>query len=270
VRLSYADFMTALNAGRPAVRDALRAAEKLGELEIVEAGKGTRAALYRLSKAVGYVRPASSSGSNFKPLEGSEDRSSGSENEPQGPNSATASGSNFKPQASASGSNFDASGSNFKPHHQNHNNNPSTDEGRTGGQRDALREAQPLIDAMTDAGLIVSWTMRTEEWRELLDLLDRVDVSVLVQRAAETRRPGQRIQYATYFLRGTWRGLPTTKGRKTPRPSSKPDPRADWPEWCKDPDCDEVTRRRQVEDDNGIRTLVRCPQCHPTRKESAA
>jgi hypothetical protein len=50
----------------------------------------------------------------------------------------------------------------------------------------------------------------------------------------------------------------------------KPDPRANWPDWCKDPDCDEITRRRQVEDSTGIRTLVRCQQCHPDRKESAA
>ncbi|MFD4596789.1 hypothetical protein ACFWPQ_02025 [Streptomyces sp. NPDC058464] len=260
VRLSYADLMSALNAGRPAVRDALRAAEKLGELEVVEAGKGTRASLYRLPKAVDYVRPTPSSGSNIKPLGASEDRSSGSNFKPLEDESASASGSNLEPQGAASGLKSVASGSNFKPHHQTHNYNPQSTEGRAGGRRDALREAQPLIDAMTEAGIVVSWTMRTDEWRDLLDLIDRVDIAILVQRARDARRPGQQVQYATWFLRGTWRGLPTTKGRA---PSSRDSPPRQTGPHCGDIDCHPDTRLREVEDEQGLPVLIPCSICHP-------
>lgn len=260
VRLSYADLMSALNAGRPAVRDAVRAAEKLGELEVVEAGKGTRASLYRLPKAVNYTRPTAASGSKVKPLETPEDRSSGSKVKPLEAEAVTASGSNLEPQGSASGLISVASGSNFKPHHQTQNYNPQSTEGRAAGRRDALREAQPLIDAMTDAGIVVSWTMRTDEWRELLDLIDRVDIQILVQRAREARRPGQQVQYATWFLRGTWRGLPTTKGRTSPRRDSAP---AQAGPHCGDLDCHPDTRLREVEDEDGLPVLVPCTACHP-------
>lgn len=260
VRLSYADLMSALNAGRPAVRDALRAAEKLGELEVVEAGKGTRATLYRLPQAVDYARPTSASGSNLKPLDTPEDRSSGSNFKPLEGESAPASGSNLEPQGAASGLKSVASGSNFKPHHQTQNYNPQSTEGRAEGRRDALREAQPLIDAMTDAGIVVSWTMRTDEWRDLLDLIDRVDISILVQRAREARRPGQQIQYATWFLRGTWRGLPTTKGRVS---LSRDSSSAQSGPHCGDIDCHPDTRLREVEDDEGLPVLIPCSICHP-------
>jgi IclR helix-turn-helix domain len=36
------------------------------------------------------------------------------------------------------------------------------------------------------------------------------------------------------------------------------------PDWCRDPECDEKMRLRNVEHDNGIRTSAPCPVCHPS------
>lgn len=260
VKLSYSELMLALNAGRPAVRDAIKAAEKLGELELLEEGRGTRSARYRLPMAVDYVRSKPSSGSKFKPLEGAEDPSSGSEIKPLGPEQDPSSGLKSEPQADASGLNFVASGSKFKPHHQYQQDNQQQPGPTAADVSDPVQRAQPLIDAMTDAGLVVSWTMQAAEWLELAALVDRVDIPLLITRAQEAIRPGRTVQYATYFLRGTWRGLPSTKNRPGPARDS---PRApELPPHCKDLDCDPETRMREYERD-GLPELHRCPDCHP-------
>src|SRR4051794_3084114 len=86
VRLSYPDLMRALNAGsKSTIRGALEAAEKLGELVVVEGAAGRRAPLYRLPKAVGYARSIST-----EPVPQGSD--SGTEPVPQSPEGRPASG----------------------------------------------------------------------------------------------------------------------------------------------------------------------------------
>jgi hypothetical protein len=134
---------------------------------------------------------------------------------------------------------------------------------------DAFAYCQPLIKAMTEAGITVTWQMSADDWQSTARVLERAGVEAMVTFAVDTKTTSRKpIRYATFFLRGGWLGLPPKSTR--PRPAPNRDPRANWPDWCKDPDCDEVTRRRRIEDDDGIRTLIRCPHCHPDRKESAA
>lgn len=134
---------------------------------------------------------------------------------------------------------------------------------------DAFAYIQPLIRAMTDAGITVSWQMRAEDYKRTARVLQRAGVEAMVEFAIATKASTVKpISYATFFLRGGWLGLPpkSTKPRATPK-RLRP---ADWPEWCKDPDCDEKTRFRDVEDANGLRSSAPCPQCHPSRKDHAA
>jgi hypothetical protein len=152
---------------------------------------------------------------------------------------------------------------------------PAEESGQTasnGEERipDAFAFIQPLIHAMTDAGFnTLSWQMQADDIQSIARVLKRAGVKAMVDFALETKTAShKRIRFATFFLRGGWLGLPPKS--TSPRPAPNRDPQADWPEWCKDPDCDEITRRRRVEDSTGIRTLVRCQQCHPDRKESAA
>ncbi|MCY0923912.1 MULTISPECIES: hypothetical protein [unclassified Streptomyces] len=42
-------------------------------------------------------------------------------------------------------------------------------------------------------------------------------------------------------------------------------PALDLPEYCGDLDCDELTRMRTVEDEQGWRTTALCDECHPAR-----
>lgn len=150
---------------------------------------------------------------------------------------------------------------------------PAEDGGQASSSEERIPDAfafcQPLIQAMTDAGLTVSWQMQAEEWQSVARVLDRAGVEEMVKFAlgARSRTP---IRFATFYLKAGWLGLPPRSTRPRTSSQGNRDPRADWPEWCKDPDCDDVSRRREVERDNGLRVSVPCPQCHPTRKEPAA
>ena len=120
---------------------------------------------------------------------------------------------------------------------------------------------------MTDADLTVSWAMQAEEYQQTAQVLRRAGAKAMVDFALDTKASSKkRIRYATFFLRGGWKGLPPKSTK--PRPSSKSSTAK--PPYCGDPDCDEITRYRQREDGNGLRSLYPCPECHPSRKDSAA
>ena len=148
---------------------------------------------------------------------------------------------------------------------------PPVDDGRESSSEgripDAFAYIQPLIQAMTDAGLTVSWAMQSEEYQQTAQVLRRAGVKAMVDFALDTKADSKkRIRYATFFLRGGWLGLPPKSTK--PRPGARKS--AERPPYCGDPDCDEITRMRQHEDDNGLRSLYPCPQCHPSRKDTAA
>lgn len=141
-----------------------------------------------------------------------------------------------------------------------------TDEGGQAGNEertDAFAICQPLITAMTDAGLVVSWQMQTDDWKDIARVVQRAGVEAMVThaRGVKSREP---IRFARFYLRAGWLGLPPK--------STKPHPAAptEKPPWCEDPDCDEITRYRDHERPDGLRVSVPCPHCHPNRKGTAA
>ncbi len=278
VRLSYADLMAALNATRTAVRDAIKSAEKLGELEIIEPGKGTRAALYRLSKAVGYVRPELSSGRKSDPLGANHDRASGSESVPQGTSSGRksdpldqdhgrASGRDSDPQGSASGRNFASSGRKSDPHH------PSQEASQQAGwQQDDVHGipewARPLVDGCTNAGIVVRWPFQGSQWFPIHAMIKKSGVPAMLAHAQKAASRTN-VESAKYFLQG-WSELPPIPRDNPFSRTSQNKGKTGMPPWCRDPDCDEKTRLRDVEDTNGLRYSAPCNNCHPSRKDTAA
>ncbi|MFI0906789.1 mucin-2 [Streptomyces sioyaensis] len=67
---------------------------------------------------------------------------------------------------------------------------------------------RPLVDAMTEAGLIVGWELMPADWLLLQALVERCTVPVLVEHArAAWDGARQRPRSARYFLPG-WRSLP--------------------------------------------------------------
>lgn len=120
---------------------------------------------------------------------------------------------------------------------------------------------------MTEAGIVVSWSMKPSDWLDIAAVVDRAGVTAMVRYAVDTKATArQPIRYATFFLRGGWKGLPPAAANvPPPRPAG-----GTKPPYCGDPDCDEISRTREVEDDRGIRSLERCPDCHPASKGQAA
>ncbi|MFD4394698.1 hypothetical protein [Kitasatospora sp. NPDC058478] len=222
VQVSYSEFMGALNAGRSVVRDAVQAALDSGELELVAAGKGTRSALYRLSKAVGYVRRAVSSSSDYGPLGASNALTSVPDSEPQAP----CSGSDSEPQASdqdhASGSEsgtewFEiqtASGSESGTHSPY----PAPKRERAIDADGFPDFARPLSDQLTLARVVVRWPFNETEWFKLAAAIKKSGIPALVEYARRTwdRQHGD-IDSARYFLNG-WCQLPPLPSADAERP----------------------------------------------------
>jgi len=132
------------------------------------------------------------------------------------------------------------------------------------GIPDAFVYCQPLIRAMTDAGLVVSWQMTADDWQSIARVLKRAGVDAMVDFALGVKAR-ERISYARFYLKG-WLGLPP----KSTKPRPSPQQLRTAHEWCKHPDCDEQTRTREVEDARGLRSAVPCPDCHPKAKGHAA
>jgi hypothetical protein len=68
---------------------------------------------------------------------------------------------------------------------------------------------RPLVDAMSAAGMVVSWQLEPGEWFLLQALIERCGVPVLVDHASGAWQAARsRPRNARYFLPG-WRSLPT-------------------------------------------------------------
>lgn len=130
---------------------------------------------------------------------------------------------------------------------------------------DAFAYIQPLIRSMTDAGFnAVSWQMQADDMQSVARVLRRAGAAAMVESALNAKTTARTpIRFAAYFLKSGWAGLPP----KSTKPAARP---AEKPPWCEDPDCDEITRFRDVEDDRGLRSSAPCPNCHPNRKKTAA
>jgi hypothetical protein len=248
------------NAARSSVIGAVDKLIELGELAVVAGQQGPRGeTVYTLPKARRHRRSGSEGGPESGPVrkpDRSENRT-GTDSGPGGSENRTGRGPESGP-------------------HNARNTNTNPPSGRT-PEADAPNEAgqdriprafdyiQPLIKAMTEAGMTVSWQMQPDDVQAIARVQQRAGIAQMVTFArtvkARTREP---IGFATFFLKAGWRGLPPKAEPQHSRESEPTHP------WCGDPDCDDRTRLRQREDDNGLRTLYPCPDCHPSRKDTAA
>lgn len=91
---------------------------------------------------------------------------------------------------------------------------PSTSFGSRGKQASSdgpqiAEPVRPLVDAMSAAGMVVSWELAPAEWLLLQALIERCGVQVLVDHAGGAWQAARtRVRSARYFLAG-WRSLPT-------------------------------------------------------------
>lgn len=219
VRLSYADFVAALNASRSVAKRAVRQALESGELEQLEAGKGTRPSLYRLPKAVGYVRTSVASGPDSGPLGTPEPPSSGPESGPLSPNHDHASGSESGPEWAQI---RPSSGPESGPHLPTQS--PSQQE-RAEPQPEDSRypdDVLPLVHAMSASGLHVRWPWEGNAWFPIIALIRRCGVRPMVEHAHRAAAAAhQPVSSAKYFLQG-WKELPPAPPEDTPNYRPQP------------------------------------------------
>lgn len=206
VRLSYADFSEALNASRSVSKEAVRKALESGELELVEAGKGTRSSLYRLPKAAGYLRPTRASGPESGPLDTSTPTPSGPESGPLGEHLDHASGPESGPEWAGI---RPSSGPESGPHSPYPS--PSQQEGpETPVATDSRypNEVLDLVHTMTASGLSVRWPWEGASWFQVIAIIRHSGIDAMVDHAlraaANARSP---VTSAKYFLPG-WKELP--------------------------------------------------------------
>lgn len=221
-QVSYSELEGALNAGRSVVRAAVQAALDSGELELLEAGKGTRSALYRLPKAVGYVRGEPRSGSESRPPRREAPSASGSESGPQRPASGSESGPQAEDQDHASGSDSGTECAGIQTSSGSesgtHSPSPSPKRERAIDESGFPAFARPLSDQLALAGVLVRWPFTETEWFKLSAAINKSGTPALVDYARRIwdRQRGD-VDSARYFLRG-WCELPPLPAADTERP----------------------------------------------------
>lgn len=261
VRVGQRELMRALNTpSKDTAEKALKSAARLGELEVLEQGTGRRPALYKLPKAVGFVRQAIRSAPESGAQGSASAPESGAEGADQGSRSAPESGAQGFRSAPVSGRSAPDSGA--PPHSPKELATPEA------GKPDAFQICQPLVTAMTQAGITVSWSMQPSDWLEISTVIQRAGIPAMVAFARDTKASSrQPVRYATFFLRGGWKGLPPAAPDAPRQMRNSADGK---PPHCGHPDCDPVSRTRESEDTKGLRVVHRCPECNPNAKGHAA
>lgn len=127
--------------------------------------------------------------------------------------------------------------------------------------------ARPLVDGLTAAGVVVRWPFKGNGWFPVLSLIQKAGVEAMTRHAVRAAKRAD-VVTAAYFMEG-WAELPPLVA-PAPQPAPQPASRPAAPPHCGHIDCDPVTRTRETEDDNGITTNYRCPDCHPNATRSAA
>ncbi|MEY9995824.1 hypothetical protein ABIE67_007856 [Streptomyces sp. V4I8] len=80
---------------------------------------------------------------------------------------------------------------------------------------------QPLVTAMQQAGIHVSWELSANEWLQVESIIKRIPIDLLVADAVEAwHRARSTPRLARYFLAG-WRGIPAVP-EGAPRQPAKP------------------------------------------------
>lgn len=268
VRVGHRELMVALNTtSKGTAEAALKTAASLGELEIVEEASGRRPALYRLPKAVGHIRPTFSCAPDSRAQGSASALESRAQNDDQGLASAPKTGAQGKRSAPV----FDASApkTGAPPHTQKEQagkraSEPDSPQRQQADDYGIPEFARPLVDGLTNAGVVVRWPFVGNQWFPIHALIKKSGVKAMVDHARKAAARAN-VESAKYFLQG-WRELPPLPADS----SSVPGAVRPKPPYCGDPDCDEITRTRDHENPDGLFVSVPCPKCHPKRKATAA
>lgn len=214
-RIGTTEMVRRVNGARSSVIVAIDKAIESGELTVIEAAAGSRAALYQLPLAVGYSRVT---GPETGPLGGESDRSGNRTPKPSRSGNRTSNPVSTGPETGPLdqtpemalwSENRTPRGPKTGPHH-------SPNEGVSEGVVDARGPerrtavipefARPLVDTLTASGVVVKWSLGEGEWFSLDHLIQRSGADML---AAEAVKFAARttVSHARYFLRA-WRDLP--------------------------------------------------------------
>ncbi|MER5482970.1 hypothetical protein ABT024_07100 [Streptomyces sp. NPDC002812] len=182
-----------------------------GELVMVEEARGSRAATYRLAHAVGYVRPApGATGPESGPLNESYRSRIGTPSDTEGSQIETPSSDATGPESGPGGYRIETPcGPESVPLYQT---TPTRSESKQAQQpAPPLTEpipvnCRPLVDALTNSGVLVRWNLSTAEWFTVEALILRSGIPVLTAHAQQ-QASRREITYARYFLAG-WRDCP--------------------------------------------------------------
>ncbi len=134
--------------------------------------------------------------------------------------------------------------------------------------------AKPLIDALGVKGIAVSWTRTSNfQWVIVQQLMKSHGIPYLVYLAGTRWNPRNPIKFGTLLI-DIWReydappvGSPWHPSRHT---QTAPGPGTQKPPHCGHPDCDPDSRLRETEDDQGLRRVHPCPDCHPSVQKGHA
>ncbi|WP_282084071.1 helix-turn-helix domain-containing protein [Streptomyces tendae] len=134
--------------------------------------------------------------------------------------------------------------------------------------------AKPLIDALGIKGIAVSWSRTSNlQWVIVQQLMKSHGIPYLVHLAGTRWNPRNPIKFGTLLI-DIWReydappvGSPWHPSRQT---QTTPGPGTQKPPHCGHPDCDPASRLRETEDDQGLRRVHPCPDCHPNVQKGHA
>lgn len=216
-RLGITETMQRLGGvGKGTALKALADAVASGDLEIAEPAKGSRATLYRIPGAVGYVRGTGPApGPQTAPAGRSGSRTTTGYRSGHQTSKAPATGPDSRPQADTAPDALwseiqTACGPESGPHHP-----PIDRESEGVGERADARAlaaggvpdfARPLVDRITAAKVYVSWDLGANEWLRLDAMLRRSGADMLAEHAV-TLASRRAVSSARYFLRA-WTSLP--------------------------------------------------------------
>lgn len=270
------------NAARSSVIAAVDKLIEMGELAVIEGQQGPRGeTVYKLPKAKRHRRSDHERGPDSVPVahrghaEASSKTGSHRRSEPEGgpdfgpvqnpDRSENRTGTESGPGGSE---NRTGRGPKTGPHNRSNasTNQPTAPTGpegtHEGTTEDRIPRAfdyiQPLIKAMSDAGMPVSWQMQPDDIQAIARVQQRAGVDQMVTFARNIKtRTREPISFATFFLKSGWLGLPPAAST----PPSRDTPRT-MPPHCGHLHCDPDTRLRDIVRD-GLPEVALCPDCHP-------
>ncbi|MFF7130027.1 hypothetical protein [Streptomyces sp. NPDC008240] len=250
------------NAARSSVVAAVDKLIETGELAIVTGQQGPRGeTVYTLPKARRHRRSDQEGGPDSGPVQIS-DRSENRTGTDFGPGGSE----NRTPRGPKSGPHNARNTSTNQPTPAAAPDREGTNDSQPTRIPKAFDYIQPLIKAMGEADIRVSWQMQPEDVQAIARVQQRAGVEQMVSFARNIKaRSREPISFATFFLKSGWRGLAPATAPQHPGPTT-----GTKPPYCGDPDCDEVSRMRETEDDRGLRRLHPCPTCHPNSQKGHA